>query len=184
MKNNKINIALAIGLVLMTATARIVYREMHMFNFAPIAAIGLFSGAVIKDRRLAFLVALLSQFVADMYFQLFTNTPGFYGISQLFTYGALLAVTFLGTRMNSIKALPVLGYTIAASTIFFIISNLGVYACGWWGYSFNGFTTTYIMAIPFFKNTLAGDMIGSVFLFGGYFLLKQAFTTNMQKAKA
>ena len=101
MKRTNINIILAIFLILIAATSRIINAQLHVANFVPIAAIGLFSGSVIKDKRLAFLVPLMGQFLGDVYFQFFTNTPGFYDLAgQLFNYGALIGATALGVSMN------------------------------------------------------------------------------------
>ena len=184
MKQNHTNILIAGGLILMAATARIVNAEMHLYNFAPVAALGLFCGAVIKDKRYAFLFAILAQFLGDVYFQLFTDVKGFYGISQIFTFGGLVAATALGFGMKQRKAVNVLGFTIGASALFFIISNLGYFAQGWNGYSWGGLVKTYVDAIPFFKNSLIGDMAGSVLLFGGYHLLQQSLTAKAVKQKA
>jgi len=185
MKRNNLNIILAVGLILMAAVARIVNYEMHLYNLAPVAAIGLFGGAVIKDRRLAFLMPLLSLFIADLYIQLFPSSPamrGFYGVEQLFVYGAMAAVTFLGMKMQQPNTTKVMGYSFAGSLAFFVLSNLGSYVSGMWGYGWEGLTTTYVMAIPFFKNTLISDLVSNTILFGGYFLLQQAFTRTLQKA--
>ncbi|MFI5196682.1 MAG: DUF6580 family putative transport protein [Chitinophagales bacterium] len=186
MKRNNINILLAIFLILIAATARIVNAGLHIPNIVPIAAISLFSGAIIKDKRgLAFLVPLLGQFLADVYFQLFTAVPGFYDLAgQLFTYGALICATALGTTMKEPKPLTSLAYVFGASTTFFLISNFGYFAHGWNGYSFAGLTKTYIDGIPFFKYTLAGDMAGGVILFGGYFLVQHLLIKKAQKVKA
>ena len=97
MKRNNLNILLAVSLILLAAVCRIFNAQLHVANFVPIAAISLFSGAIIKDKRsLAFLVPLMGQFLGDVYFQLFTHTPGFYDLpGQLFNYGALIAATAL-----------------------------------------------------------------------------------------
>ena len=184
MKQNHTNILLAAGLILMITVARIINAEMHLYNFVPIVALGLFSGAVVKEKRYAFLFAILAQLCADVYFELFTDTKGFYGISQIFTYVGLVAVTVLGVYMKQPKALKVFGFTIAASVVFFLISNLGHYVQGWNGYGASAFVKTYVDAIPFFKNSLVGDMAGSVLLFGAYYLLQQAVGAKMVKSKA
>lgn len=185
MKRNYTNILIAAVLVLIAASARIANREMHLPNFAPLAALSLFSGAIIKDKRIAFLTPLLGQFIADVYFQLFTNTPGFYDVcTQLFNYGGLIAATVLGMRMAKPKPLNALAYTFGASTLFFLVSNLGVWAAGWYGYSFNSFFKTYRLGLPFFRYTFMGDMAGGILLFGTYFLLQAAYSSKMQKAKA
>ncbi len=186
MKRSNINIIVAVFLVLIAVSARIVNAGLSLPNFVPIAAIGLFSGAMLKDNRaLAFLIPMLGQFLADVYFQLFTNIPGFYGIiGQLFTYVAILSTTAVGTFVNQPKPLRVLGFTIGASFVFFLVSNFGFYVQGWNGYSISGLSKTFIDAIPFYKNSLMSDMLGSALLFGGYFITQQVLLTKIQKLKA
>ena len=185
MKRTNINIILAIFLILIAATSRIINAQLHAANFVPIAAISLFSGAIIKDKRLAFLVPLMGQFLGDVFFQLFTHIPGFYDLAgQLFNYGALIGATALGVGMKQPKVLTTLAYLFGASTLFFVISNFGYFAGGWNGYSFAGLVKTYVDGVPFFKYTLAGDMTGGILLFGGYFLLQQALTKKAQKVNA
>ena len=186
MKRTSLLSLLAIALILITAMTRIMNAQLHMANFVPIAAIGLFSGAVIKDKRsLAFLVPVLGQFLADVYFQFFTSTPGFYDLTgQLFNYGGLIAATALGVSMKQPKPLTTIAYLVGASTLFFLVSNFGYFLGGWNGYSFAGLSKSYIDAIPFYKNTLAGDMAGGVLLFGGYFVVQQMLLKKAQKVHA
>ena len=185
MKRNNISILLAIFLVLLAAGTRIINAQLHAPNFVPIAAISLFSGAIIKDKRLAFLVPLLGQFLGDVYFQLFTHIPGFYDLSgQLFNYGALIGATALGTGLNQPKAVTTLAYLFGASSLFFLISNFGYFVGGWNGYSVAGLIKTYVDGVPFFKYTLSGDMVGGVMLFGGYFMVQQALMKKVQKVNA
>lgn len=197
MKRNQINIILAVGLLVLAITARIVNHEMHVYNFAPVAALGLFCGAVMKDKRLAFMFTILAQLVSDVYIELFTAWDGFYGIEQYFTYGGMVLVTLLGTRMGKIKALKVFGYSIAGSAIFFILSNFGVWmsiqlGVDLYGYGkgLSGLGTTYLMALPFytkygtelFFNTFVGDLVFSGVLFGAYAVLQQTFNSKVAKA--
>jgi len=185
MKRNNINILLAVFLIIMAATARIVNANMHVPNFVPIAAIALFSGAVIKDNKgLAFMVALLGQFAGDLYFQFFTKVPGFYDlVGQSINYVALIGATALGASMKQPKAASALAYVFGASTIFFLVSNFGYFAGGWNGYSVAGLVRTYADGIPFFKYSLMGDMAGGVLLFGGYFLVQHQLMKKTEKAK-
>jgi hypothetical protein len=183
MKQKNVHILIAAGLILMAAGARIVNQEMHLYNFAPLAALGVFSGAVIKDKKYAFLVPVLGQLIADAYFQFFTNIPGFYP-GEIFNYTALVAATGLGMFMGQPKALKILGFTLGGSVIFFLLSNLGMWATGYYGYTFGGLVKTYVAGLPFFKNTLIGDMAGSVLMFGLYFLLQRALEAKAQKATA
>ena len=186
MKRNNINILLAIFLILMAVGARIINAGMHIPNFVPIAAIGLFSGAVIKDKRgIAFMVPLLGQFFADVYFQLFTHIAGFYDLKgQLFNYAALILATAFGASMKEPKLKSTPAYIFGASTIFFLVSNFGYFAGGWNGYSVAGLVKTYADGIPFFKYTAIGDMIGGMLLFGTYFMVQYRVTKKAQQVKA
>lgn len=178
---------IAVFLVLIAVVARVVNASLHIPNMVPIAAIGLFSGVVIKENRaLAFLVPLLGQFLADVYFQLFTHIPGFYDLTgQLFNYGALVAATGLGVAVKQPKAnVTILGYVLGSSLLFFLVSNFGYFANGWNGYTFSGLVKTYVDAIPFFKSTLISDMVGGVLLFGGYFLLQRSMMKKAEQVHA
>jgi hypothetical protein len=182
MKRNQVNIILAIVLIAAAASMRIVNREMHLYNLAPIGAVGLFAGSVIMDKRFAYLMPLLSLFIADVFFQLFTSVPGFYGIEQVLVYAAMAIVTLLGSQMGNVNGLKVVGYSLIGSLIFFVLSNFGSYLHGWYGYGFDGLVTTYTVAIPFFKNTLVSELIGSCVLFGLYALGQRAFAPKLQQA--
>lgn len=180
MKPNKNSFILAIALVALAALSRIISHEMQWFNLAPIAAVGLFAGAVIKDKRYAFLFAILAQLAGDIYIELFTKWQGFYGIDQAFVYLALIAVTALGFGLHQPKTIKVLGFSISAALLFFIISNFGVWVAiqtgkadvFGYGIGFTGLVNTYVAALPFLKNTLVGTTVGSLVLFGAYHLLQ------------
>lgn len=196
MKRNNTNIILAVGLVLMAAAARILNREMSMpnneniihtifpslFNLAPVGALGLFCGSVFKDKRVAFLMPLLAMFIADIYFQFFTNVHGFYGLEQWFVYGGLVLATLLGTFLKRRNPLNIVGFSLVGSLIFFIVSNFGSYLSGMWGQGSDALLTTYIRAIPFFRNTVISDLIWSSVLFGIYFLVQRSPEAKAQKA--
>ncbi len=183
MKQSHVQVLIAAGLILMAATARVVNAEMHWYNLAPVAALGLFAGAVLKDKRYAFVFVLLGQFLGDVYFQLFTATPGFYGPAQLFTYGGLIAVTLLGFFMKNLKPVNIVFFTLGGSTLFFLVSNFGYFIEGWNGYSWAGLVKSYVMALPFYRNSIIGDMIGSGLLFGMYFMAQRAFAGKIREQK-
>ncbi|HYC28467.1 MAG TPA: DUF6580 family putative transport protein, partial [Chitinophagaceae bacterium] len=116
MKRNYTNILLAGGLILMAAITRIAGYEMGVYNLASVAALGLFSGNVLKDKKLAYLLPLLAMFTADAYIQYMhvafgRSMKGFYDISQFFVYGAMVIITFMGTKMKDRKVLRIAGYS-------------------------------------------------------------------------
>lgn len=188
-KNN--NILIVAILVFLGVMSRIINNEAHFWlNFSMIGAISLFAGAVIKNRYYAFLVPLLSYLLSDIYLE-FVYGTGFYDLSQYFTYGAMILVVILGSKMGKIKPLKVLGYSIGSTLIFWVVSNFGV----WFGNLFShlepGLTlgATYLRAIPFlqgnpfgtelFLGSLVSDVFFSAILFGAYAL----FTRNSMAVK-
>src|SRR5690606_16358310 len=153
--SNYTNIMLAGGLILMAAVTRIAGYEMGVYNLASVAALGLFSGNVLKDKKMAYLLPLLAMFVADAYIQYMhvafgRPMKGFYDISQFFVYGAMAIITFMGTKMKDRKVLTIAGYSVAGSLVFFVLSNFGTFLTGLWGLSIDGLVTTYLMALPFY----------------------------------
>ncbi len=155
----------------------------HPYNFSPIAGMALLGGAVVKDRRLAFILPLAALFISDLCFSLFTSVPGFYGSSQIINYAAFALIVLLGILLvKKINARNVIIASLCASVLFFIISNFGtwVMAGGVPPYTADaaGLLSTYILGIPFLGNTLIGDLVYSGVLFGAYSLLQHyVFTT-------
>src|SRR5580693_7562338 len=66
---------LALALIVLAAVLRI---APHPWNLTPIGAMALFSGAVLKDRRLAFLFPLLALFAGDIFVGLYKIIPIIY----------------------------------------------------------------------------------------------------------
>ncbi|WP_118950936.1 DUF6580 family putative transport protein [Taibaiella helva] len=191
-KNNLRIIFLCAALILVAAISRIVNAETHWYNFGPLVAISLFSGAILKNKTAAYLMPLAAYFLSDLYLQL-VHHNGFYGVSQFFVYGGMVLVVFLGTLMRKVNALKVLGFTIGGSLLFWLISNFGVFVSGYYGPGLSGLSATYLAAIPFYNqdgvgtelffNAIIGDLIFSGVLFGAYALLKNKVTASRAIAR-
>ena len=174
-KQNTSTIILAIILILAAAISRVV---MYPHNFSPIIGMAIFSGAVIKDRRLAFVLPILSMFLSDVMFELFNIAPGFWGWGQLVGYGILALITILAFNLKKINVVSVVGYSLASSVIFYILSNLSFFIFDnpiYHTYTSDakGFMQCYIQALPFFKTSLIADLVYSGVLFGAYYLVNQ-----------
>ena len=178
-QNNSRVLLLCTLLILVAVISRILNAELHWYNFTPIIAISLFSGAVLKNKSITYLLPLAAYLISDIYIQL-TAGAGFYGISQFFVYGAMALVVLLGTSMRKPGVLHILGYSIGGTLLFWLISNFGVFLGGYWGTGISGLAKTYYMALPFltkdgtnlFFNSLVGTLICSGVLFGAFALLK------------
>lgn len=142
----------------------------HPPNVACIGALGLFAGCYLSGRR-AYLVPLVALFASDVIGHL-AGFPGmgFYSpVVMGSVYAGVLATVFVGRWMkfNQNKFRLPAG-SIAASTIFFLLSNFGVWLGGWYSMTFAGLVACYISAIPFYGYTIAGDLFFTMLLFGAW----------------
>jgi len=158
----------------------------HLPNFTPMLAIALFSGAFI-NKKWGIIVALLAMFVADIAIQMLFVAGvfpygGFYA-GQLLVYIGIAAVALIGFAMQNRVTIgtTILG-ALSGSLVFFILSNLGVWASsGMYPLSFSGLTACYAAAIPFFQNTLVGTLVFTPLLFGGYYAMQTSTQLQTQK---
>ena len=131
-------------------------------NFSPIAAIALFAGAILAQPRwLALVIPLISLAISDLLL-------GY--VAQPFVYASYALIALLGyglVKQNS-EETPVwssIGLSaLAASAVFFLVSNFGVWVEGnLYSRTGEGLVACYLAAVPFFWNTMVGDL---VFTFG------------------
>lgn len=155
-------IFVAVGLIVAMAAARFL---PHPPNFTPVMSVALFGSAVFLNRYAGIAIAVAAMLVSDAVMGLHSTLP--------FVYGAMVFAGILGftLRMNR-SPLRVLAVTLAGSVVFFLVTNLGVFLMqDLYPRTASGLATCYLMAIPFFKNSLAGDVAFSVILFGLHFFL-------------
>lgn len=185
MKNLNKSHLIGIGLIVFAIVFRLISAEMSWFNVAPLVGIALLSGHLFKRAAIAFLIPLAIYFASDLFIEI-VRGEGFYGISQYFVYGGMALIALLGSNIKKIKALPLIGYAISGSLLFWIISNLGVFMAGFYGYSFAGLVQTYLMAIPFYSpmgsemffNAIIGDVLFTSAIFASYSLLTRHQTVE------
>ncbi len=137
----------------------------HPPNFSPIAAMALFSGAQLPKKSLAFAAPFGALLVSD------AVLGGFYpGIG--FVYASFALTVLIGWAVARRKtALAIGAAAISSSILFFVLTNLGVWLfSGLYPQTAQGLAACYVAAIPFFQNSLAGDLLYSALLFGGFAL--------------
>lgn len=162
------------------AVAAITRMLPHPPNFTPLMAMALFGGAYVSDKKWAYILPLLAMLVSDfglqvMYWSHLREFAGFHS-GMIWVYGAMLGIAFLGTNLrNNVKVGSLAATGLAASAWFFIITNLGVWASGMYGYSAAGLGACYVSALPFFHYTLLGNVVFITALFGGFELAKRQF---------
>ena len=157
---------LALVMIALAAALRI---TPHPWNFTPVGAMALFSGAVLKDRRLAFVVPLVALFVGDIFIGLHRLLPVVYA-----SFLVSVAIGFWLRRRRSLGRIT--RATLLGAIQFFLVTNFAVWAFGL-SYPRNsaGLLACYVAGIPFFWNTLAGDAVYATLLFGGLALAERFF---------
>lgn len=147
----------------------------HPANLVPINAMALFAGAQLQNTYLAIFLVLSSMFVSDYFLGFHSTMPA--------VYACLMITTFLGSWLlghgnraqkeqknaQNFVTLPRLVATIFLSSIvFFLGTNLAVWAFqSLYPKTLSGLLLCYVEAIPFFENSLVGDLVYSLIFFGG-----------------
>jgi len=150
--------------VLLAAAMRLM---PHPPNFSPIAAMALFGGAYLGRRAIAFAAPLGALLLSDV-------VLGFYP-EAVFVYLSVGAIVLIGCALEKRRTLLRVGAAaVAASVLFYLVTNFGVWlVMDYYPKTLAGVATCYVAAIPFFQNTLAGDLVFSALLFGGFALLER-----------
>ena len=140
----------------------------HLPNFTPILALAIFGGAYLSNRIIALSLPILAMFLSDLII-------GFH--SQIYAvYLSIIALSLLGNTIEkkNIFNLGIAG--VSGSLLFFIVTNFSVWLTdGLYPLNLTGLMQCYIMAIPFFHNTLISTIIFLAILFTGYSLIEKRF---------
>ncbi len=164
---------LALAIIALAAALRI---APHPWNFTPVGAMALFSGAVIRDRHLAFIFPLLTLFAGDIFI-------GFHKLMPV-VYASFLVSVAIGFWLRNRRTVGRIGAaTLLGAMQFFLVTNFAVWAFGL-SYPRNGagLVACYVAGIPFFWNTLAGDAVYAGLLFGGFALAERLFPAFREPA--
>ncbi|HVZ58813.1 MAG TPA: DUF6580 family putative transport protein [Patescibacteria group bacterium] len=124
----------------------------HLPNVAPITAIALFAGMYL-DKKYALILPLVIMVVSDFFL-------GFHD-TLLFVYVSFFLSGVLGLSTRSHKTAGRILLTILlASVQFFLITNFGVWLVGHlYPKNLKGLVECFVVAIPFFRNTIMGDLL-------------------------
>lgn len=132
----------------------------HPPNMAPIGALALFSGANLAGFP-AFIFPLSVMFLSDLFLGFHTTIP--------FVYLSFVLIVFIGKRIKKNKFRSLVFSSIISSVLFYVVTNFGVWiSTSMYVKNINGLFACYLLGIPFFKNTLLGDLFYSVLVFYGF----------------
>lgn len=171
--STRIRILLSVALISFGVLFRLI---PHPVNIAPIGAIALFGGSKLP-KRYAVSVIVATMLLSDVLI-------GFHGV-MAYTWGSYLLIALLGGFvLQKTSVIKIGGMALTSSFLFFTISNFGVWLhSGMYTKTIDGLIQCYIMALPFYQNTLIGDVFFSSLLFGGYTVfavVKYSLSTKLQ----
>jgi len=170
--DNKARLLALVTAIFVAAAMRLV---PHPPNFSPIAAMALFSGAYLPKRALAFVAPFAALLLSDA-------VLGFYA-GMNFVYLSFALTVLIGWAIGSRKTpLTIAAAAVASSVLFFVLTNFGMWLfSGLYPLTGAGLVACYVAATPFFQNTLAGDLLFTALLFGGFAMLERMVPAVRQR---
>jgi len=139
---------ISIGIFLVLAASRFI---PHPPNFTSLLALSFYVPALLGVRYLPALI--LSFLITDFFI-------GFHSVSP-FTWGSVIIIG-LYSKFFLLNIYTRISGALFGAFIFYIVSNFGVWSLGSYGYTWEGLISCYVLALPFFGNTLVGTMIFSL----------------------
>lgn len=168
----KTRYAVALCLILLAVTLRLL---PHAANFAPMGAVAIFAGSVLP-RKTALLVPLLAVMISDIFLGFYDVMPVTWACFVLIA----LASSFWLKKLSLVKGFAM---TLASSVFFFVVTNFAVWLMGdMYARTWSGLAQCYVMALPFFRNTAASDIVYTTVLFGAFALAMYLPQTRKQIA--
>ena len=164
--NGRLIVFTLILIALATACKYFFGPDLEWSGFSPVIAIALFSGFIIKQKDMSFLLPLIALFISDVAIQLLHNADlfpyaGFYS-GQWKNYLILMTATLIGWLLKGRSNGSLLAGVIAAPTVFFLLSNFGVWMSSTeatYSKDFSGLMTCYAAGLPFYKNALMATIV-------------------------
>ena len=161
-----------LGIILSAAAMRLV---PHPPNMTPIAAMALFGGAHFASKKTALFIPLTAMYLSDLALGFLVYDFGWFHGFMPFVYAGFVVTVCLGFLVRRrLTPLTVGGAALTGSILFFIIANFGVWlVSNLYPKTLTGLAGCYVAAIPFFRNTLMGNAVYTLVLFGGFALAQR-----------
>lgn len=136
----------------------------HPMNFAPIGAIAIF--ASYRYPKAGVWVTLAALLAGDLWI-------GFYDPRLMaVVYGSLMLAGIGGLWLRKkFSGGRVIAASLAGSVLFYLTTNFAVWAfSAWYPHTWAGLMASYTLALPFFRNSILGDVFFTSAIFGAYAL--------------
>jgi len=138
---------ISIGILVALSASRFI---PHPPNFTSLLALSFYVPVLLGARYLPILIAS---------FALTDLVLGFHN-TIFFTWGSVLVIGLMSNYFKK-NIISRMGGALFGAFLFYIITNVGVWSGGSYGYNFEGLISCYILALPFFGYTLISTFVFS-----------------------
>ena len=146
----RINLKIALSIFLALAVSRFI---PHPPNFTSLIALSFYVPVFFGIKFIP--VVLISYVLTDI-------VLGYHN-TLLFTWGSVVIIGFFSKFFFS-TMIRRLGGALLGATLFYILTNFGMWATGYYGYTLNGLVASYFLALPFFGYTVISTFVFSVLI--------------------
>ncbi len=132
-------------------------NTVYPWNFSPILPLCIFGAACFTKRTVAYLAPIAIYLAGDLGIWALTGRAdwAFYADQPITYLSVALVVTcgFIARSQHSWQRVAMAG--LGSAVLFFVVSNFGTWALGaTYPLTWAGLVECYVMAIPFFRNTV------------------------------
>lgn len=161
-------LVLSLLIIAVACTRALPYLIPHLWNFSAVYALGIFAGSQFRDKRLAIAMPLGAMALSDLFIG-----QGF----NLIVYAGFIVIVLCGIAIqNRITVTNVALASVTGAFLFYLITNFAFfYPTTQYPHNMQGVITSYVMALPFFRNALISDLIFAPILFYGFYLLEKRY---------
>lgn len=162
-------VVLSLLVLLAACTRALPLLIPHSWNFTGIGALAIFAGAQFKDSRFAFAMPLAAMLLAD----LFIIGEGL----DLLVYIGFVFMVACGVCIRGRADLFRVGLaSVVGTLVFYLITNFAYfYTQDIHPHNWAGVVESYVVALPFLRNMLIGDLFYGVLLFGGFHFIEKHY---------
>ena len=155
------NLLIFLGIFSSLAVSRFV---PHPPNFTSLIALSFYVPAILGIRFIPYLI--ISFVITDLII-------GYHNTTH-WTWGSVLLIGLCSQLFIKSFLSRIIG-VISGATIFYLITNFGVWTTGLYGFTYEGLVTSYVLAIPFYTYSLISTLLFSLVIETVHKYLKSKF---------
>ena len=154
-------IKISLGILIVLSASRFV---PHPPNFTSLIALSFYVPAILGIRFIPYLI--ISFVITDLII-------GYHNTTH-WTWGSVLLIGLCSQLFIKSFLLRIIG-VISGATIFYLVTNFGVWTTGFYGFTYEGLITSYVLAIPFYAYSLISTLLFSLVIETVHKYLKSKF---------